>query len=176
MIQIRRECPNRTLHDSYLLDLPRPNRRGFPAMLRCRTQSPRGRENVVSAANRAEHSDCSPAARSVPPKQSCMSTASRAKCSPSSFAPGLQLYRARPARRLWPAVSGSLMPAGGGWKTRPNQSYESEPLQGFLARVGLVSAAARKRTGSRSPSLAAPIIRPAMASRAALGWQAMAAS
>jgi hypothetical protein len=29
MTQIRWECPNRTLHDSYLLDLPRLNRRGF---------------------------------------------------------------------------------------------------------------------------------------------------
>jgi hypothetical protein len=59
----------------------------------------------------------------VPPKQSCTSTASRAKCSLSSSAPGLQLYRARPARRLRSAVSGSRMPASGGWKTRPNQSY-----------------------------------------------------
>jgi hypothetical protein len=35
------------------------------------------------------------------------------KCSPSSSAPGLQLHRARPARRLRSAVSGSRMPVAG---------------------------------------------------------------
>jgi type 1 fimbriae regulatory protein FimB/type 1 fimbriae regulatory protein FimE len=50
----------------------------------------------------------------------------------------------------------------------------AESVQGFLAGVsrsshGLVSAAVNKRSGSRSPSFAAAIIRPAMASRTTLG-------
>jgi hypothetical protein len=39
MTQIRWECPNWTLMTSTSPDLPRPNRRGLSAMLRCRTQS-----------------------------------------------------------------------------------------------------------------------------------------
>ena len=57
-----------------------------------------------------------------------MSTASRAQCSPSSSAPGLQLHRARPARRLRLAVSGSRMSAGGRFEVDRRPS--SRPPEG----------------------------------------------
>jgi hypothetical protein len=105
-------------------DLPRPNRRGFSCVAYDVAHDHR---EAAKTSSRRRTARSTPIAClqsvSVPPKQSCTSTASRAQCSPSSSAPGLQLHRARPARRLRSTVSGSRMLADGGWKTRPNQGY-----------------------------------------------------
>ena len=129
MTQIRWERPNWTLMTPTFPDLPRPNRRDFSRVAHDVAHNHReaAKTGVLGAVRRRDDRLLA-CIRSVPPRQSCTSTASRAQCSPSSSAPGLQLHRARPARRLRSAVSGSRMPAGGGGKTRPIRATGSKPV------------------------------------------------